>query len=298
MKINLQKKIRKFRKIFEGKKGIFEKKVPGKVEKVYDFSQDFYELTGLDIKEDSAKFQSQQSAGKCVKNGHFSGFEELIGYEFKDKNLLTGALKHTSVHGNLFEFLEFLGDRVVGLSVSTLLIKKFKILPKNAGKNPILDKNDREIKDLANNYAKLVSTPTLMEIGRFWQVEKFLQHNIQSLSDKVLADVAEAVLGAIYLDGGFQKASEIVANWWGKLDVQAGLEPKMQLQEFVQSLGLGVPEYETIEVSGPDHQRVYQIQVTAANLGSAIGFGGSKHAASKDAAAKLLAILAKNRKIK
>lgn len=253
-------------------------------------------------KDDLKNAELDRDIKQKIKQKTASEFEKVIGYEFQRKDLLEGALKHTSIRGAMFEFLEFVGDRVLGLVISTLLIEESHMMDLNSSikaKAEKQSKDGRQIKDLANTYAKLVSTKMLVEIGRAWKLQNHLKHNIQVLSDKVYADAVESIIGAIYLDSGFEKAREFIYTWWQKfLSISTNLEPKMQLQEFAQSKGLGVPIYETTNVTGPDHMRIYTIKVSVAGFCDAIANGSSKHEASKNAAVEMLKNIAKSKERK
>ncbi len=207
-----------------------------------------------------------------------------IKYEFKNRELLDLALTQSganAVQNN--ERLEFIGDRVLGLTVAYLLYDMFR---------------DESEGELARRHAKLVSTRTLAVVARQMELESGLRHGHLTGGRKnhVLANTTEAVLGAIFLDGGYDVARDVIMEYWRDLaeaDPVAPKDPKTALQEFVQRAADGalpVYEYELIEGNGM-HNPEFSATVTAVGL-TATGHGASKKAASIDAAAALLKKLA------
>ncbi len=217
-------------------------------------------------------------------NKQFWELESKIGYYFNNEDLLTQALLHPSVNGIHFEFLEFLGDRVLALSIAKILVLKTHL-----GPDCDFHKNmNTDVKFVASKHAKLVSTECLLNIAKIWQIDKYLQHKIQQLSHKVFADSVEAILGAIYNDSNFETVFEIIKKFWEPLMDIESLEPKTELQEISQSLALGTPVYEVISTAGKEHSKTFEVRVSVGQLGSATGSGSSKHMASKNAAINFL----------
>lgn len=208
---------------------------------------------------------------------------KFFNYEFKNKDLLDLALTQSGVdnqHNN--ERLEFVGDRVLGLSVAKMLYDMFPTEVEG---------------ELARRHAVLVSTQTLAIVARKVGLEKNLKHGHMTAGriDHILANAMEAVLGAIFLDGGFGPASDFIQKIWYELalaDISAPKDPKTMLQEFVQKQQVGaLPVYEFLPQTGPAHNPVFNVSVSA--LGKkAMGQGGSKKLASIAAADALLKILA------
>lgn len=206
---------------------------------------------------------------------NISAIEKKLGYIFQDKTLCIDALTHPSARlDTRFELLEFLGDRVLALCTANILQTK-----------------NETIKQIARKHASLVSTACIKKVAEEWNMKKILQHEIQKLSDKVLADAVEAILGAVFADAGYEAAHNIIERFWQKFMGTDAIEPKMQLQELAQSKKLGIPKYELITTSGADHDKSYKVSVVVDNLGSGIGIGKSKHEASKNAAINLLSKL-------
>ena len=206
-----------------------------------------------------------------------------INYDFQDKALLDLALTQSganAAHNN--ERLEFIGDRVLGLSVAGLLYEMFP--------------NESE-GELARRHAMLVSTETLATVARDFGLDKRIRHGHMTAGriQHILADAMEAVFGAIYLDGGFDVARHIIVGIWRDLasvDLIAPKDPKTALQEFVQKSDNGnLPVYEFLDTTGASHSPVFNVRVTAMGK-SALGQGASKKHATINAADALMKILA------
>jgi ribonuclease-3 len=218
--------------------------------------------------------------------------EKILNYNFKNKDLAAKALTHTSCankHHNkqqTFEELEFLGDRVLGLSVSELWLN-FLLTSPNAKSN-----TQSIMHYLANGHACFVATDFLDIIASEWQIQKLLSHSIQKISKKTLADTVESLLGAIFLDSDYMSARNIIQQFWlphfQRVNYDDLQSPKMQLQELSQSMQSVYPLYTILQKTGLVHAPQYTIQVEIPNLGKAIGKGESKDEASKNAAKKLL----------
>ena len=209
-----------------------------------------------------------------------------LGYTFRDEGLLRLALTHPSVAHESGEpmahnqRLEFLGDAVLQLILTHELYEKF----------PAFDEGP-----LTKGRAKLVNRRTLAEHARALDVGT---HLILSRGEETsggrerastLADAFEALLGAIFLDGGFAVAGEFVSREFGaafgKLNVPPSIEnPKGELQELLQSRSPEAPEYHVLSATGPDHDRVFECVVQHAGVELARGSGKSKKAAESDAA--------------
>ncbi|MBR3510760.1 MAG: ribonuclease III [Alphaproteobacteria bacterium] len=206
-----------------------------------------------------------------------------LNYEFKDKSLLELALTQSGVnadHNN--ERLEFIGDRVLGLSVAELL---YKMYPNEAEGG------------LARRHATLVSTETLAHVAMQIGLQNRVKHGHMTGGkiNHMLANTMEAVLGAIFLDSGFETVKQIIVNIWTELaaaEIIAPKDSKTALQEFVQKSDAGaLPVYTYQEPTGSSHNPIFTATVTAMGK-SAHGVGASKKLASLDAAEKLLKILA------
>lgn len=204
-------------------------------------------------------------------------------YKFKDKSLLELALTQrgiNSIRNN--ERLEFVGDRVLGLSVSAML---YAMYPHESEG------------ELARRYAVLVSTETLADVAKSFELNKELRHGHATAgrTRHILANAMEAVIGAIFFDGGFDNAQRFVCSVWHDLaaaELRPPKDAKTTLQEYVQKNDNGaLPEYSSAEQTGEDHMPVFTVTVTAMGE-SASGSGSSKKNASTAAAAEMLKILA------
>lgn len=206
-----------------------------------------------------------------------------LNYKFKDKKLLELALTQSGVdakHNN--ERLEFVGDRVLGLSVAALL---YEMYPDEAEGN------------LSRRHAVLVSTNTLANVAKEIGLESQLHHGHMTGGkiNHILANAMEAVLGAIFIESGFETARSVILEIWSDLaaaEITAPKDAKTALQEYVQKKDAGaLPVYEYMEPTGKSHNPEFSVTVTALGK-SATGVGSSKKNASLDAAEKLLKSLA------
>lgn len=223
----------------------------------------------------------------------FAELQSRIGYTFRDPSLLRLALTHPSVAHEqgvpvqTNQRLEFLGDAVLQLVLTTELYQKFPAF----GEGP-----------LTKARAKLVNRRTLAERARQVGLGEslILSHGEETHGGRerpsALADTYEALLGAIFLDGGFDVAGEFILREFlrafGELAVIPILEnPKGELQEMLQSVSSEAPRYHVVSVTGPDHDRVFECTVHHAGAELARGRGKSKKTAESEAALAALAML-------
>lgn len=207
---------------------------------------------------------------------------EVLGGEPREPQLFERALTHGSHGRDTYERLEFLGDRVLGLIISAWLYERFP--------------NEPEGK-LSRRFNVLVARETCGEVGRAIDLPRFIRLGPQAredranMSDNVIGDVVEAIIGAIYLDGGLERAETFVkAQWTPFLDGQrkAPVHPKSELQEVAAEKRLGVPLYELVGRSGPHHAPRFRVKVSLGQHGEAEAEGASKQDAETAAAAALL----------
>lgn len=212
--------------------------------------------------------------------------EKSLGYRFQDRDLMKRALTHASVKaggalGNN-ERLEFLGDRVLGLVIAELLWRTHPA--------------DRE-GDLARKYNRLVRRETCARVARTIALGDHLilseSENASGGRDKdtILADAMEALLGAVFLDGGFERARAVVTTLWSDVAADGGpvaADPKSALQEWAQGRGLPLPSYHEISREGPDHSPVFVAEVRIEGVEPARGQGPSKRQAEQIAAHVML----------
>jgi len=208
--------------------------------------------------------------------------EASLGHRFADRSLLERALMHASAlssgRGESYQRMEFLGDRVLGLAVATLLYERFP---------------GAEEGDLARRLNALVRREACAERALALGIDGALKlghaeaHSGGRKKAAILADACEAVLAAVYLDGGYAAAHAVVARTWAPLldsvDT-AERDPKTALQELVQARGDPPPEYALIDRHGPDHKPHFVIDVCGQDGVLARGEGGSKREAEQNAA--------------
>ena len=211
-----------------------------------------------------------------------SKFKKKIQIKMKDKSLLIKALTHKSanqVYNN--EKLEFLGDRVLGLVLSNKLIDLYP--NENEG---ILDKR----------FAKLVNRSTCSMMGWSIQMQDYIilgdtKKKVTQKDEKILSDSCEALIGAIFLDQGFDFAQEFVLKLWKKhIDKSyiTVLDSKTKLQEYSLKIYKKLPIYRLINSSGPRHKPTFKISVSIHRSKLYTGTGSSKQDAQQNAAKKLL----------
>ena len=212
-------------------------------------------------------------------------FEKIIKYNFKKSSLLEKALTHKSLDNNINnEKLEFLGDRVLGLVISEKLLDKF---PNE--KEGIIDKK----------FANLVNKRTCLLIAKKINLKKFIllgssHKKIERSADKISSDCLEAIVGAIYLDGGFKSVEKFILNFWEEFLLKSTvtlIDSKTKLQEFSLKKFKELPKYVFFKKTGPQHRPLFKTEVQIPNSKKIVGIGSSKKNAQQNAAAKLLKIL-------
>jgi ribonuclease-3 len=207
---------------------------------------------------------------------------ETFGHRPKDPALFERALTHGSQAAANYERLEFLGDRVLGLTVAEWLFERFQAEPEGA---------------LSRRLNALVTGPVCAEVARELGVVPHLRLGKQarddgaSDSDNVLGDVMEALIGAVYLEAGLEAARAVVRKGWEqRIDSQgaAPRHPKSALQEWAAAHNRRPPEYEVVDRSGPNHAPRFTVKVMIGKLADATAEGTSKQEAETAAAAALL----------
>jgi len=222
------------------------------------------------------------------KTADKSGLLERIDYRFTDETLLDRALTHISAlsgksRSGSYQRLEFLGDRVLGLAVSDMLLRAF----------PKADEGE-----LSKRLADLVRKETCAEVARVMDLGTAIRlGNSESNAGgrrrtAILADVCEALIGAVFLDGGYAAATKLIDKFWNERMHASARPPrdaKTALQEWAQGRGLPTPSYKEVERSGPHHNPEFRVAVVLPNRDPAEGQGRSKRAAEQAAAAAMLA---------
>lgn len=212
--------------------------------------------------------------------------QEKLGYSFKDENLLTEALTHAS-HGQEQgaidnERLEFLGDRVLGLLVAERLINAF---PEDAEGALAMRLNALVRKEACAAIADALELDRFMWLGPSEQAKR------GKVNKNLQANAVEALLGALYIDGGLEATRPVFETYWLPLFDSVPSEPrdaKSSLQEWAQGQGLGLPSYEIVTRTGPDHSPHFVVRASVEGKGEADGQGASKRKAEQAAAKALL----------
>lgn len=215
-------------------------------------------------------------------------FQGRLGHTFRDPGLLVRALTHASIAAPMRpsnERLEFLGDRVLGLSIAGALF----------------DADEKAAEgQLAPRFNALVRKETCAEVARALGLGDVLKLGRSEMmtggrrKEALLADGMEAVIAAVYLDAGFEAARAVVLRHWGARVQDAGngaRDAKTALQEWAQARGMAVPTYAAISREGPDHAPVFTVEVRLANGATAQAAANTKRAAEQVAARALLARL-------
>ena len=219
-------------------------------------------------------------------------FEKNIGYFFKNKKLLINSLVHPSSINdskknkikvvNNFERLEFLGDRVLGLAISSIIYGKF--IENNEG-------------DLSKKLSYLVQKNFLHKISIDLKIDYILKCSYkknEKMNVSILADSIESLIGAIYLDGGFSNAKKFINKFWGAyFDINEKYiqDFKTKLQELSQQKSKKLPEYNLLKKAGPSHSPVFTVSLKVLSLKKIKASGSSIREAEKNAAKTALNLL-------
>ncbi len=215
--------------------------------------------------------------------------EDVLGYHFADKNLLREALTHPSCAESRYNMpfnyqrLEFLGDSVLGLVVAEML---FSLYPEdNEG-------------SLAKRHAALVRSESIAEVARRLGIAGYIRvasagkgRDGKPGSNASLEDACEALIGAMYLDGGFEAVRHFIVRHWEAMARSMGKPPKdakTSLQEWAQGRGLKLPVYTVLEVSGSSHAPEFTIEASVERGGRSVAKAAAKRQAEQLAAKALL----------
>ncbi|MAP33422.1 MAG: ribonuclease III [Rickettsiales bacterium] len=206
---------------------------------------------------------------------HHKNLEINIGYKFRDRNLLLDAIKKNNKNDqskNSFERLEFLGDRVLSLIVSDFLLERFPSA--NEG-------------ELSRRLVGLIRRETLATIAK--------NIVLVAISEKknvnALADGLEALIGAIFCDGGIKHAKQFIIKFWSKIiDEQYSppVDAKSKLQEILQAKGKPLPVYHNLGHKGPDHMPTFSVKLEISGERIVFGKGETKRIAEQEAAKIML----------
>lgn len=211
----------------------------------------------------------------------YTDIENIIGYQFKDKAVLKEALTHKSYAGEHRsakhnERLEFLGDSILGAIVADYIYNQCPHVEEGV---------------LSKIKSNLVSRHNLYLWGKKLGLGAFMLLGHGELAtggrerDSIISNATEAVIGAVYIDGGYPAAEQVVLPWvkTQTLTQDAG-DYKSLLQEYVQKRSRHTPEYEVIQTVGPEHDKVFTVRVSLEGRALAVGKGRNKKLAEQDAA--------------
>ena len=221
--------------------------------------------------------------------GELSALESRLGYRFRDADLASLALTHLSAHTaggqtrvQSYQRLEFLGDRVLGVAIADRLYAAFPHASEG---------------ELSRRFAKLVRRETCAEIAAEWDVGPHVllgQGEAKGGGRKkaaILSDVCESLIGAVFVDGGYDAARALVLRSWGAritVDAEPARDAKTAVQEWAQARALAAPRYEEVERSGPAHAPHFVMRVLLAGYAPEQGAATSKRAAEQAAAQAFL----------
>jgi ribonuclease-3 len=212
--------------------------------------------------------------------------QKRLEHEFSNPRLLQQALTHRSFSADHNERVEFLGDSVLNLAVAGLLYERLSELPEG---------------DLSRVRANLVKQDTLHQLAVELGLPPLLrlgEGEAKSGGHKrpsILADALEAVIGAVYLDAGFDKASSLVRRLFSAVEINPhmqaiGKDPKTELQEWLQGRKMNLPIYRVVGTMGAAHKQTFDVECEISEYGRAErGIGGSRRAGEQAAAAAMLA---------
>lgn len=247
-------------------------------------------LTTPEMEEQSVKNKKNPHANQTLsREENLRALTRRLGCRFKDLSLLDRALRHSSYTyehseaGPSNEQMEFLGDAVLALTISTLLIDIFPEASEG---------------ELSRRRAALVNARQLAEVARGLNLSECLlvgrgeARQAGHEKPSLLADALEAVLAAAYLDGGFPKAQRLIGRWFAPILARQGpltwQDPKTALQELTQARCKQSPSYHLLEETGPSHARRFRVELRLGNKPLAQGEGSSKKQAEQQAASAAL----------
>lgn len=213
-----------------------------------------------------------------------------LNYTFRDNTLLRKALTHPSVPQKTklenYERCEFLGDRVLGLAIASYLYHQYP--------------NNQE-GDLSKRFTNLVRKEALVKVAKSLNLGHFIYMSESEVTagghqnESILADACEALIGAIYLDGGFEAVYRFILEQWHDLmeehAAEIHVDAKTQLQEFLQKRKKPLPDYSVIAITGPDHAPFFKVSLTVKDERPVYGEGSSRRQAEQQAAAEMLFVL-------
>ena len=213
-----------------------------------------------------------------------TALEDRLGHRFADRTLLVTALTHASARKATasYQRLEFLGDRVLGLAIAEMLLAAFPGAAEG---------------ELAQRFTALVRNEVCADVARALDLGPAIRLGSGEAQSggrtkaAILGDVCEAVIGALYLDGGLDAATALIAlHWRERMETWQGLmrDAKTILQEWAQGRGFPTPTYRIVDRRGPDHAPRFEVEVMVDSLGPARGEGRTRRDAEQEAATAVL----------
>ena len=226
-----------------------------------------------------------------MDNRYIEQLEKILKYHFNDKSLLELALTHRSFQGKNNERLEFLGDSILNFIIAESLFKEFNLLSEG---------------DLSRLRSQLVKSATLSEIGIALNLGDYLILGEGELKSSgwrrpsILADSVEAIIGAVFIDGGIDSANKLIRGWYQERleainpdNIQK--DSKSVLQELLQAKKIPLPEYNIVSIEGEAHNQYFKVSCSIPKLGLSIeGEGASRKVAEQSAAEESIKKLQNN----
>jgi len=208
--------------------------------------------------------------------------QEILKIKFKNRDLLLNAITHKSFDNERnYEKLEFLGDRVLGLVLSLKLIELY---------------SDQKVGILDKKLASLVNRNKCLEVGKILKLDEFiltgnLNKKTTKIENKIISDSCESIIGAIYLDKGYDFTKKFILNLWNdflKVSNVTIVDPKTKLQELSLKQSKKLPIYKVVSNTGPKHKPNFKVGVKIENTKFIFAYGSSKKHAQQRAAKMLL----------
>ncbi len=213
-----------------------------------------------------------------------NNLQQILNYQFRDSKLLENALSHRSYSSENNERIEFLGDSILNMVIALELFHRFPTHQEG---------------ELTRMRAKLVRGDTLAELAREFELGRYIKMSSSELRsggserDSILADSLEAIIGAIYLDSGFEMCQQCIVRWFGSRLEHPELisqlkDPKTELQEFLQGRQMELPEYIIEEITGEAHDQIFKVSCHIKGVPiSTFGVDTTRRRAEKKAAEQM-----------
>ena len=224
---------------------------------------------------------------KISTTNHYSQLEKKINYRFNNLKYLEQAFTHRSIspkpHQN-YERLEFLGDSIIDIVVSKALMKEFP-----EGDEGLLTQKRSTL--VQKEF--LASMGKLLDLLSYLKIESTVNLDIEKIANKQQANLYESLIGALYLDGGLQPCKELILStiWTHRIEAWKSMNYKGRLIEYCHSSSLRAPKFQVSNITGPDHQKIFEVHVQIDEKIFPPGMGSNKKTAEQSAAQNTLEIL-------